>query len=128
MNTVEKRVPIQLEDVYANTSLFLSIDVSVEQGSLMKLNVVNIEDNLLYNQSEEPKDLKVSKKGKDLKGKNLVVSSRYNVIVPTEGEPVHPKITWKPDLEAGDHTLYDTEETASSDDNMFEFRIIFEIR
>ena len=128
MKKIEKTIPIQLEEIYNNTSIFISAEVSVEKGSLMKLNIVNVEDDILYHATEEPIDLKVTNKGSKLRGKKLVITSRYNVIAPTEGEPIFPKVTWKPNLEAGDHTLYDDAQEESSDDNMFEFRLIFEIK
>ena len=127
MKTIEKTISIQLDQLYDNTSIFISADVSVEKGSLMKFNTVNTIDGFLFTGTEEPVDLKVSNKGNKLRGKRLVVKSSYNVILPTEDELIFPKVTWKPDLEAGDHTLYDDAEEATSDDNAFEFKLIFEI-
>lgn len=127
MKTIEKTISIQLDQLYDNTSIFISADVSVEKGSLMKFNTVNTIDGFLFTGTEEPVDLKVTNKGNKLRGKRLVVKSSYNVILPTEDELIFPKVTWKPDLEAGDHTLYDDAEEATSDDNAFEFKLIFEI-
>lgn len=127
MKTIEKTIPIRLEELYDNTSIFISAEVTVEKGNLMKFNTVNTIDGFLYTAAEEPVDFKVTNKGSKLRGKKLVVKSSYNVVVPTDSEPIFPKVTWKPDLEAGDHTLYDDAEEATSDDNAFEFKIIFDI-
>ena len=130
MKIIKKSVPILIDPVYDSTSIFISLDVKVESSGVLfnKINEVYYNDNTPFSAETTPKDFKIVKKGSELRGKKVTLYSRYNVVAPTDDAEKFPKITWSPDLEAGDHTLYDTVEEATSDDNTFEFKLIFEFK
>lgn len=127
MKTVRKNINISIADTYQSTSIFISLDVEVESPGVLfnKNNSVYYDSGLLFSNSETPDNLKIVNKGSELKGKNVRLYSRYNIVAPTDDEAKHPKVSWKPNLEAGDHTLYDELEAETSDDNMFEFVVTF---
>lgn len=128
MKTIKKNVPIKLDEIYQTTSVFISLEVSVEQPGVLynSRNIVSYDNQIVFSRDAVPAELKITNKGAELKGKKLVLLSRYNVIAPTEDKLIFPKVTWKPNLEAGDDTLYDEPESVESDDNMFEFILTFE--
>lgn len=127
MKKVNKTITITLDPLYDSTSIFISLEVSIEDSGILfnKFNGVYFKGDALFEGDTVPTDVKIVNKGSELKGKKFKLFSRYNVIAPTEDEAVFPKVTWKPNLEAGDHTLYDTEESGTSDDNMFEYSVTF---
>jgi hypothetical protein len=128
MKTIKKNIPIKLDALYQTTSIFISLDVSVEKPGVLynKYNAVYYDGKILFAGDAVPNDLKIVNKGQELKGKKFRLFSRYNVIAPTDDEPVFPVVNWKPNLEAGDDTIYDEPESVKSDDNMFEFILTFE--
>lgn len=127
MNSIKKVIPITVDALYNSTSIFISLDVEVEDTGVLfnKFNGVYLSGDALFEDPETPHEIKIINNASELKGKKLRLFSRYNVIAPTDDDAKFPKVTWKPNLEAGDHTLYDVQESVTSDDNMFEFSITF---
>jgi len=127
MKTIKEDPPTTIDAIYQSTSIFISLDVSVESPGVLfnKSNTVFLDTDILFKSEKTPNEFKIVNKGSELKGKKLRLYSRYNVIAPTDDQVKHPKVTWKPNLEAGDHTLYDKVEETNSDDNMFEFILTF---
>ena len=127
MKKINKTIPITIDPLYNSTSIYISLDVKVEDSGILfnKFNGVYLDGNLLFEDAATPNEIKIVNKASDLKGKELKLFSRYNVVAPTDDEATFPKLTWTPNLEAGDHTIYDDEESGPSDDNMFQFSITF---
>jgi hypothetical protein len=128
MKSINKTIQITIDPLYDSTSIFISLEVEIEDSGVLfnKSNLIYYDGAAIFQGESLPSNQKVVNKGSDLKGKRVVLLSRYNIIAPTEGDEKFPKVNWKPNLEAGDHTLYDAVESVTSDDNMFKFNIIFE--
>lgn len=130
MKTVKKDIIIPIGQDSHNTSIFISLKVSIDESGVLfnRHNGVYYNGKILFTSEDVPSDLKIVNKASELIGRTVRLYSRYNVVAPTEDETKFPKVKWEPNLEAGDDTLYDEEEEESSDDNMFEFILTFEFK